>query len=269
MAAMLQVLDRGAHAVAWQVDGKPVLFSSSLATSNAETAWRGGVPICAPWFAAGPDGNQRPSHGPARTSIWQPLAVSETATRHRLEVGRDAAGCEANLELIASTTATGNTLVNELTITNRGEREAVVEAALHTYLQVSDVTAIALRGLEHCRYFDKAAQRECEAEPEIEFGALVDRIYELPGGDVDDIVVVDAAMARQLKLRFDGARQAVVWNCGPDAAPADLGVGQWRNYVCVEAAALGGTALSVGTQLVLRSQITVVAEAANGAGPAR
>lgn len=264
---MWRVLDRGAHAVSWEVAGKPVLFSSSLATSSAKIAWRGGVPICAPWFAAGPDGNQRPSHGPARTSLWQPLEVTETATRHRLEVDRDAAGNDASLELAAAATATGNTLVNELTITNRGEREALVEAALHTYLQVSDVTAILLRGLEHCRYFDKVAQRECEPEPAIEFGALVDRIYELPGGDTDEIVVADAAMARQLKLRFDGARQAVVWNCGPDASPGDLGAGEWRNFVCVEAATLGGTRLAVGERLVLRSRVTVesdVAEASNG-----
>lgn len=264
---MLQVLDRGAHAVSWEVAGKPVLFSSSLATSSADTAWRGGVPICAPWFAAGPDGNQRPSHGPARTSLWQPLEVSETATRHRLEVDRDAAGNDASLELVAATTAADNTLVNELAITNRGECEALVEAALHTYLQVSDVTAITLRGLEHCRYFDKVAQRQCEAGPTIKFGSLVDRIYELPAGDAAEIVVADAAMARQLKLRFDGAQQAVVWNCGPDASPNDLGAGEWRNFVCVEAAALGGTRLAVGEQLVLRSRLAVVldtAEASNG-----
>ena len=69
-------------------------------------------------------------------------------------------------------------------------------------------------------------------------------------------------MARQFKLRFDGARQAVVWNCGPDASPSDLGAGEWRNFVCVEAAALGGTRLAVGERLVLRSRVTVVFDTA-------
>ena len=48
--------------------------------------------------------------------------------------------------------------------------------------------------------------------------------------------------SEQLVIRkTSGFRDAVLWNLGAEKAPtmADLGDGEWRKYVCVEAGAIG------------------------------
>lgn len=234
-------LVRGAHVTEWHPASTPhpVLFSSSIAVSGPTQAWRGGIPICAPWFGGGPDGRQTPSHGPARTSNWTELDSGAASTRFRLHVERDARGDAADLELTLTTVATDGALASTLLIRNLGDEDALIEAALHSYFAVSAVTAIELRGLEECPYVDKVTGGRAAPAAAIEFGSLVDRIYDVPRIPVD---IVDTDWSRTLRITGTGSPQVVVWNPGPDAAPKDLGPGEWRDFVCVEAAILGDSA---------------------------
>lgn len=229
--------DRGAHVTHWQPAGAahPVLYSSSTARIGEGTAWRGGIPICAPWFGSGPDGERRPSHGPARTAPWQRVGVSAEGTRHELALEQDADGRPASLTLAFETRRRDDTLQARLTITNTGPAPARIEAALHTYLAVSDVTRIRLRGLEPVPCFDKATGRTLPAPAPLEFGGLVDRIYDDAASVVE---LVDDAWRRCLRVERLGATKAVVWNPGPEHAPADVTAGEWNRFVCVEAAAI-------------------------------
>ena len=235
-------LVRGAHVTEWhpQSTPHPVLFSSSIAVSGPNQAWRGGIPICAPWFGAGPDGRRSPSHGPARTAEWEALEAGGASSRFRLVVDEDARGATARLELTLTTVATDGALSSTLVIRNLGETEALVEAALHSYFAVSDVTSVVVRGLEACPFFDKVSGERREPAEAIEFGSLVDRIYDVPRIPVD---IEDAGWSRTLRVTGTGSPQVVVWNPGPDAAPSDLGPGEWRDFVCVEAAVLGDSAV--------------------------
>lgn len=235
------MFDRGAHVTDWRPAGAahPVLYSSSLARIGEGVAWRGGIPICAPWFGAGPDGARSPSHGPARTARWQRMGVSGEGTRHELALDADATGAPASLTLGYETRRGDDALHARLSITNAGRAAAVVEAALHTYLAVSDVTRIAVRGLEPVPCFDKALHRELPAGSPIEFGGLVDRIYDDAASTVE---VIDEAWGRFVRVERVGATKAVVWNPGPDHAPADVGPDEWRRFVCVEAAAISDPA---------------------------
>ncbi|NLT25861.1 MAG: D-hexose-6-phosphate mutarotase [Microbacteriaceae bacterium] len=258
-----RILDRGAHVTHWRPAGAahPVLWSSAIAESSAERAWRGGVPICAPWFAAGPDGRRSPSHGPARTAVWEALVpdgddAGEGLTRHRLEVRGDAAGAPARLELELTTRRGADSLETALELRNAGDGPALVEAALHSYFAVSDVTAIALEGLERAPFFDKVSglvRAPGEAPP---FGELVDRVHESRRGDV---VIADAGWSRRLRIEREGAAEIVVWNPGPDHEPGDVEPGDWRGFVCVEAAVLGAGAVTLapgaGHRLVSRVRV--------------
>lgn len=249
---------RGAHVTAWQPAGEahPVLFSSSLATQSDTVAWRGGIPICAPWFAGGPSGDHTPSHGPARTAEWEELAAAPGATHHRLLVDEDAHGELAALEFSFETERDDESLTATFSVRNIGDTDAVVEAALHSYFAVSDVTAIEVEGLEEAPFFDKVRGADVEPEADIAFGGLVDRIYE---AEDSPIVIRDEGWERSLRIERTGSPQAVVWNCGPDAAPGDLGEGEWRGFLCVEAAILGESAptLAPGERHVLTSTVTV------------
>lgn len=258
--------DRGAHVTRWQPEGAehPVLWSSSLATIGERAAWRGGVPVCAPWFGAGPSGQLRPSHGPARTAPWRRLATNDPlATRHELSVDTDANGQPASLVLSLETRRDADTLDVTLAVTNTGAAEALIEAALHTYLAVSDVTTIEVRGLEAAAYFDKVAQASAPASDAIAFGDLVDRIYD---DGVAPVEIVDTGWGRLLRVDRTGATRTVVWNPGPEHAPGDVGEGEWSGFVCVEAAAItegrgeldGAVTLEPGATHRLGTRITPV-----------
>ena len=70
-AASAEIYLFGAHVTAWTPQGgNPVLFTSKRARFDGETAIRGGVPLCLPWFSVGPQGTSRPKHGWARIMNW-------------------------------------------------------------------------------------------------------------------------------------------------------------------------------------------------------
>ena len=65
-----EVYLHGAHVTSWRPLGSEVLWVSDEAVYRPGKAIRGGVPICFPWFADGPDGTATPAHGFARTTEW-------------------------------------------------------------------------------------------------------------------------------------------------------------------------------------------------------
>lgn len=237
-----RMFDRGAHVTHWRPASSvhPVLYSSSLARIGEGQAWRGGIPICAPWFASGPDGARTPSHGPARTAQWVREAERASGTQHAVELDLDATGAPALLVLDYATQRTERSLEVVLTITNAGRDTALVEAALHTYLAVSDVTTIEVRGLEGVSFAERDTGATSLTAP-LTFGGPIDRVYS--GSPRVDLV--DDAWGRTLHIERFGAAQTVVWNPGPDHAPADVGAGEWRSFLCVEAAILGDGAVSL------------------------
>lgn len=252
-----RMFDRGAHVTHWRPDSSahPVLYSSSLAQNGPDQAWRGGIPICAPWFAAGPDGARTPSHGPVRTAEWVREAELVSGTRHAVELDVDATGAPALLVLEYTTQRTERSLEVVLTITNSGRERALAEAALHSYFAVSDVTAIDVHGFAGATYADRTTDARDLAEPLV-FGGLVDRVYT----GSPRVELVDREWARTLRVERFGATHTVVWNPGPLAAPADVGSGEWASFVCVEAAVLGEGAVTLGPDQShqLSSTVTLV-----------
>lgn len=258
-ASGFRVFDRGAHVTHWQPAGAahPVLFSGSLASIGEAQAWRGGIPVCAPWFAAGPDGRRSPAHGPARTALWRRLTADAAVTRHRLVVDADALGAPAAIELLLSTARDGDSLRSELVARNLGDAPALVEAALHSYFAVSDAREIELSGLSAAPFLDKVTGGREPAGAAIPFGGPVDRVYDSAD---EPIELRDPGWHRTLRIEREGATHAVVWNPGPDG-PADLAEGEWRGFACVEAAVLGDAAwrLAPGEARSLASRVVLLA----------
>ncbi len=61
-----QVAEHGCQVLAWQADGKPVIWFDPEHADESDAVIRGGVPLCAPWFGHGPNNDQDPQHGLAR-----------------------------------------------------------------------------------------------------------------------------------------------------------------------------------------------------------
>lgn len=248
-AATAAVARHGAHVVSWQPVGHdPVIFTSAHARFEPGVAIRGGIPICFPWFGAGPGGDRSPSHGFARLRQWR-LAAAE-------QVGDDV---ELAFELTDDETSrrdwpqafvaeyrvtVGERLTAALTVRNTGERPMTFEAALHTYLAVGDYLEVSVHGLEGVHFDDVAHdQHGTETGPLRPVGPL-DRVYL---GTEADVEVHDATLGRAIRVATTGSRSTIVWNPGPDGAAgmADLGDDEWRRMVCVESANVRADAITL------------------------
>ncbi|MFO1306506.1 MAG: D-hexose-6-phosphate mutarotase [Burkholderiales bacterium] len=228
----------GAHVTSWRPagDDDERLFVSREARFEDGLAIRGGIPVCFPQFA---DQGPLPMHGLVRTEPWSLVAAGQARdgaahARFRIEMAPripawpNAFTCELDVR------ARARTLTVALTATNAGEAPFDFTAALHTYLFWDDVRRVVVRGLRGARYRDKVMKRDDDLEQgeSLAVDRPLDRVYRavpepLTAGDD----------ARRVAVRALGTTDTVVWNPGPQAnVPPDLDAGEWRNFLCVEAA---------------------------------
>lgn len=237
--ARVDISETGAQACSWvDVRGRERLFLSPNARFGGGSAIRGGVPVVFPQFS---DRGALAKHGFARTQPWR-AAADETFADGRtgLRLTLDASAAtrtlwpfefEATLELRLGI----DSLELRLGVHNRGAAPFAFTAALHSYLAVADAGLAEVRGLEGRPYEDSAAggARRVQPEPALRFAGEVDRIYPGAAGPL-----VLACGPDRLRVESEGFRDVVVWNPGPALAAglADLGPGQHRHFVCIEAA---------------------------------
>lgn len=234
------LLDQGAQVLRWAPRGaQPVVFVSSVARFQPHRSVRGGAPICWPWFGPGRFPGLEPLHGFVRTAVWECVERqdSETATTFRHRVTSDHVTSEQwQYPYAAELTSTfGDTLGIELTVTNTGEDVFDFEEAIHPYLVVGDVAQVRVEGVDGSPYIDKTTGGTRRVvSGAIEFLSETDAVITTPG----PLVVVDPVLGRRLVIQTAGAANAVVWNPGAvkGAEIGDLGEGEWRSFVCVEAA---------------------------------
>lgn len=238
--AQATVLLHGGHLVSWiPAGGEEQLYLSPRAVAGAGQAVRGGVPVIFPQFEQrGPD-KSLPRHGFARTRAWAiessrldkdhaqiTLALDDSAeTRaiwpHAFTLELTIAISDARLDI-------------ELHVHNPGKTSWPFAAALHTYLNVSDLTLVRLQGLEGKHYIDNVTAGEAtEDHPEKRFHGEVDRIYTHVSRE---LLLRDGP--RRLSIESPDMPDAVIWNPGPEkcAALKDMPPEGWQHMLCVEAA---------------------------------
>ena len=208
-------------------------------TSPDVTSHRG-VPVCWPWFGSA----AKPSHGFVRNAPWSPVKV-ETAPggAHRAVFAIDAARCTdsraAEFPLrLTLTVECGDVLEIALGMHNHLERPVKIGCALHTYFHISDISGIAVRGLDKVRYVDHTAAGQLAEKRQvgdIRFAGEVDWVF-LPSRETAEIV--DPGLKRVIRVEKSGSGTTVVWNPGERHAAdiPDLAGDGWRHMVCVEAA---------------------------------
>lgn len=255
--ALATVALHGGHVTAFQPRGQePVIWLSRFARYKVGKAIRGGIPVIWPWF--GPhatDASNKPSHGFARTTMWQVVATDvlanhanqNEATQIRLAISDNEhthALWPYAFELQVVITV-GETLQVELVMCNRGDEPFTCGGALHSYFKVSDVTDIAIHGLEDTVYIDKLehSQRKVQ-QGAITISAETDRVYL---DTTSDCVIDDPGLSRRIRIQKSGSRSTVVWN--PWSAKAqrmgDFGDEEYPEMVCVETANAGDDLVTV------------------------
>lgn len=259
----LTAYDHGAHVTQWVHHAVPVVWVSQRSKYAAGQAIRGGIPVCWPWFANGPGGDRKPSHGLARTQSWRlwdqapgrlAWALSSVdlpdTSRHLFPHQ-----FEATMEV----TLDPDALQVTHTVTNTGAQGFTYEIALHTYLHVGDVRDVDVLGLDAADYYDKVAEVDATQTGPLRLDGETDRVYREAG----PVRVEDPALERVITVTPSGARNVVVWNPGPAGATemSDFGDDEWTQMICVETANIGdqAVALEPGSGHATTTTITVSA----------
>ena len=239
---------QGAHLMTWRpkTQAQPVIWLSGAAVPARGKAIRGGIPVCWPWFGPAAAGSGLPSHGFVRVVDWQfegAAVLQDGATQLRFAIRDDEATRAAwphafSLQLCMTI---GEQLDVELATTNTGREPFLLGEALHAYFRIGDIGSVGIDGLDGAAYADSArgGQRGRQQGP-IAFDGEFDRVYL---GVSREVVIVDPALQRRIRVAQDGARSVVVWNPWAEKAArlGDLGAGAhgqggWREMVCVETA---------------------------------
>lgn len=228
----------GAQVLRWAPAGqRPVLYMSPKAVFRKGKALRGGIPLCWPWFGKNSEDPSLPSHGIARTSLWQVGSCEEGEDgRVRLLLA-----LPPEQELMPSG-AVAMEIGEELTlslITLDVPRSMPFSAAMHSYFAVSDYEQVALTGLEECAFTEYATDAVPHAEDPLIPAGHIDRIYH-PVPENTELILHDPAWGRSIRICRAGSGSAVVWNPGEPlgASMGDLGAGQARGFLAVETTAV-------------------------------
>jgi glucose-6-phosphate 1-epimerase len=243
--ARATVLLHGAHVVSWiPAGGSERLYLSERSAFGDGTAVRGGVPVIFPQFnLRGPDFSL-PKHGFARTRSWSidpdgrdDGAGDSAVARFRLQNDAVTRAMWPHAFSLTLTVSLGaHTLDLALSVCNRGAEPLDFTAALHTYLQVADISLVSVGGLQGVRYIDTVTNlADVGVGADLTFQSETDRIYyEVPGP------VTLAAPDGRLDVSMEGFRDVVVWNPWAErcASLPDMPPDGYRRMVCLEAAVI-------------------------------
>lgn len=230
---------QGAQVLSWiAADGQEQLYLSERAIYDGSAAIRGGIPVCFPQFS---NLGKLPKHGLLRTRLWnvgaqrcredyallslqiepdaEMLALWPHAFRAELTVALNPAGLEVELE-----------------IENTGSSSFNFTSALHSYLRVSKIHKVELRGLTGLLYRDAAHGDKIQPEtaPHLCIEEEVDRVYHRAS---KPLMLSDGP--RTLTIQNQGFPDVVVWNPWRTlgARLSDMAPDDYHHMLCVEAAA--------------------------------
>lgn len=235
-----EVCLHGAQVTSWRPKGHDeVLFLSSKSAWDEGRAIRGGIPICFPWFRAKTDNPQAPAHGFVRTKGWRLGSIAENEGNVSVTLFTESDDetrrwWSAEFRLVHRVTF-GKELGLELSCTNTGSAPLRFEEALHTYNRVADVKEARVLGLDGVRFLDNTdSNKEHTQMGELVLASQTDSAYLNTESAVD---LLDPKMGRRLRLTKSNSLTTVVWNPWLEAAAGmkDLGDGEWKEFLCVEA----------------------------------
>ncbi|MEY4475351.1 MAG: hypothetical protein RL248_1118 [Pseudomonadota bacterium] len=223
---------QGAHLLTYQPSGEqPIIWLSNNTPFNIGVAIRGGVPICWPWFGS----TAKPSHGFARILPWKLSDHDEHENGVILAFTLKDSEVSRKLWPHAFTLIARFKLGDECEIELESHGEYQAKAALHTYVQIGDISQIKVSGLGE-KYVDKVLNiADATQQRELMFNGQTDRIYTHPEAYS---VIKDAALKRTIEVHHHHQSDVVVWNPGAElsCSMADMPNNGYKTMVCVETA---------------------------------
>lgn len=241
---------RGAQLLSFSPSGKePWFWVSRQADFSGDSAIRGGIPVCMPWFGKldrnpaairnQTRGESPPNHGFMRNSDWQLISVeenrSETVLCFELQHNENNSTWWPYYFVARVEYVLGETLAINLSYRNLSETGVYLSCALHSYFSISDLGLTVIRGLENTSYIDTLDYwREKEQQGELVINSGIDRIYTRPPSR---LLIEDQGWGRNLELQSFNSGSVVVWNPWDKTGQTNqLADGEFLRFVCVETA---------------------------------
>jgi glucose-6-phosphate 1-epimerase len=240
----------GAHVTSWRpAGGEEALFLSTKSRWEEGQAIRGGIPICFPRFRGKAGDPHAPAHGFARTRSWQLYSIVENnagvAVTMFIESDEQTRRWWPGEFRLVHRVTFGAELKLELVCINTGRTTFHFEEALHTYNRVADIGTVRLHGLDGISFLDNTDfNKEKMQLGDVTIAAQTDNAFINARSDVD---LLDPTMRRRIRLQKTNSSTTVVWNPWQEAASGlrDLGEGEWKQFLCVEASNIMGGAVTL------------------------
>lgn len=220
---------------------KDILWMSEQSLFENGKAIRGGVPVCFPWFGPHISDKTKPQHGFARLQEWNVISVIESEDEI-VTVTLSLQESPFSLEMWPHTFKAiaefriGKILEIKFTVTNIGKETFEYSDALHTYFNISDISAINMEGLQNASYYEGfGMDLKKQQTPLLSFNSETNRRYIDHSGDC---IINDPGYNRKIRSAKTGSKVTVVWNPWEATAKTmtDIHPGGYKTYVCAEPA---------------------------------
>jgi glucose-6-phosphate 1-epimerase len=268
-SASAEIYLHGAHVTSWQpANADEVLFVSAQSHWQDGHAIRGGIPICFPWFRSKADDPSAPAHGFVRTREWRLASVKadgeSVVVVCSTESDESTQSWWPHSFRLMYIVSIGRFLKLQLVVTNTGQTSFRFEEALHTYFQVSQVENVRIRGLDQVTYLDNVDENRKKTQSgDVILTGKTDNAYLDVRGAAE---LIDPERRRNLRTEKGNSATTVVWNPWQEGAASlsDLGDEEWRQFACVEASNILGSAISLapGQEKSMQAILSVVSQSA-------
>lgn len=225
------ILRQGAQLISWIPTGTTDIFwSSDISHYHSGKAFRGGIPICWPWFGKA----HSPAHGFARIMPWELIKREDTTQCVILEFQLSETPQTLKIWPHPFTLTLRMTLSSSCCVTLHIDAPVPTTGALHTYLRTSDITQSSITGLGDF-YLDSLQENTLitTQNPTLKIGEEVDRIY--THSHQENTLTTPE---KTLRLTHDGYSDVVVWNpwISRSLQITDMDQDDYRRMVCIETA---------------------------------
>lgn len=226
-----KVLTQGAQLIHFQAKGEePLLWSAKLETFEKGKAFRGGIPLCWPWF----NKMGTPSHGFARIMEWELTHKKESSEGIELVFELKSSAKTLALWPYAFHAKVLMKLGKSVEVSLHVKADKESTGALHTYFRCKDVQKVSVSGLGAV-YTDSLQEGTlCHSEDEaLHVRKNVDRIYTQPE---EQTLLCEGE--NTLGISHEGHSDVVVWNPWEEGAQviADMHNDDYLNMLCIETA---------------------------------
>lgn len=225
------ILKQGAQLIHFQPKGgEPLLWSAFLSTFEKGKAFRGGIPLCWPWF--GKAGN--PSHGFARIVEWELVKFVESEEGIKLLFELHDTPQTRTLWPYAFTAQLEMNLGDDVMLVLHVNAEKESTAALHTYFACKNIDDVAVLGLGNAHNDALQEGLSCRSEEAIlQITHSIDRVYTEPKG-----VTVFKENERIINITHENHSDVVVWNPWKEGVRKlfDMQESDYTKMMCIESA---------------------------------